>query len=46
MELYRGIEKNIRKKDKIIYMPIYMAGMLTKEPKEDYIYTLDLHVLQ
>lgn len=38
--------ENIHKKDKIIYMPVYMAGMLKKETKEDYIYSLDLGILQ
>ena len=38
--------ENIHKKDKIVYMPVYMAGMLKKETKEDYIYSLDLGVLQ
>ena len=38
--------ENIHKKDKIVYMPVYMAGMLKKETKEDYIYSLDLGILQ
>ena len=38
--------ENIHVKDKIVYMPIYMAGMLKKEMQEDYIYSLDLGVLQ
>lgn len=38
--------ENIRVKDKIVYMPVYMAGMLKKEVQEDYIYSLDLGVLQ
>lgn len=38
--------ENIHKKDKIVYMPVYMAGMLKKETKKDYIYSLDLGILQ
>ena len=38
--------ENIHKKDKIVYMPIYMAGMLKKKTQEDYIYSLDLDILQ
>ena len=38
--------ENIHVKDKIVYMPVYMAGMLKKEVQEDYIYSLDLGVLQ
>ena len=38
--------ENIHKKHKIVYMPVYMAGMLKKEIKEDYIYSLDLGILQ
>lgn len=30
--------ENIHEKNKIVYMPVYMAGMLKKETKEDYIY--------
>lgn len=38
--------ENIHEKNKIVYMPVYMAGMLKKETKEDYIYSLDLGILQ
>lgn len=38
--------ENIHEKNKIVYMPVYMAGMLKKEMKEDYIYALDLGILQ
>ena len=38
--------ENIHEKNKIVYMPVYMAGMMKKEVKEDYIYSLDLGILQ
>ncbi len=38
--------ENIHEKNKIVYMPVYMAGVLKKETKEDYIYSLDLGILQ
>lgn len=38
--------ENIHEKNKIVYMSVYMAGMLKKETKEDYIYSLDLGILQ
>ena len=38
--------ENIHEKNKIVYMPVYMSGMLKKETKEDYIYSLDLGILQ
>ena len=39
--------ENIEVKDQIFYCPIYMAGFLEKRTvPEDYIYTLDLSVLQ
>ena len=38
--------ENIHRKDNIIYMPVYMAGMLKKETQEDYFYSLDLGILQ
>ena len=38
--------ENIHEKNKIVYMPVYMAGMIKKEVKEDYIYSLDLGILQ
>lgn len=38
--------ENIHEKNKIVYMPVYMAGMLKKETKEAYIYSLDLGILQ
>lgn len=38
--------ENIHEKNKIVYMPVYMAGMLKKETKEDYIYSLNLGILQ
>lgn len=39
--------ENIEVKDQIFYCPIYMAGFLKKRTvPEDYIYTLDLSVLQ
>lgn len=38
--------ENIHEKNKIVYTPVYMAGMLKKETKEDYIYSLDLGILQ
>lgn len=38
--------ENIHEKNKIVYMPVYMAGMLKKETKEDYIYSLDLGILR
>ena len=39
--------ENIEVKDQVFYCPIYMAGFLEKRTvPEDYIYTLDLSILQ
>ena len=38
--------ENITYRDKITYLPIYMIGFLEKEKIEEYIYSIDLSVLQ
>ena len=38
--------ENIHKEGKILYMPVYMAGMLKKQMEEDFFYSLDLGILQ
>ena len=39
--------ENIQKKDKVLYCPIYLVGMLKKQRlPEDYIYQMDLSILQ
>ncbi len=39
--------ENIQTKGKVMYCPIYLAGFLEKQTlAEDYIYTLDLSILQ
>ena len=38
--------KNISTQEKIAYLPIYMIGFLEKEKIEEYIYSIDLSVLQ
>lgn len=37
---------NVSVKDKVVYYPIYMAGLLQKESVEDAYYSIDLSVLQ
>ena len=37
----------LSKKDKVLYCPIYLVGMLKKQRlPEDYIYQMDLSILQ
>lgn len=38
--------ENISTQEKITYLPIYMIGFLEKEKIEEYIYSIDLSVLQ
>ena len=38
--------ENVQKKGNIVYMPVYMAGMLKKEIQKEYVYSLDLGILQ
>lgn len=38
--------ENVQKKGNIVYMPVYMAGMLKKETQKEYVYSLDLGILQ